>query len=47
MIRSSSRDLRATVDVEIPGRPVAVPLIVNYSSRSLLLSKAVTWVTSP
>ena len=28
MIGSLSRDIRATVDVEIPGRPVAIPLTV-------------------
>ena len=33
MIGSSSRDIRATVDVEIPGRPVALPLTVWSTFR--------------
>jgi beta-glucosidase len=33
MIGSSSRDSRATVDVEIPGRPVALPLTVWSTFR--------------
>jgi hypothetical protein len=34
MIGSSSRDIHATVDVEIPGRPVATPLTVWSTFRS-------------
>jgi beta-glucosidase len=33
MIGSSSRDIRATVDAEIPGRPVAIPLTVWSTFR--------------
>ena len=33
MIGSSSRDIRATVDVEVPGRPVALPLTVWSTFR--------------
>ena len=33
MIGSSSRDIRSTVDVEIPGRPVALPLTVWSTFR--------------